>query len=107
KTRRRSSRSPAQSPESSSWSQLQAFSFCGPQICFTQPSGKQRESGNHVDQACGNPHDQAAELLVLERRQAPGGGQPDIRRVPNGSGDGEQCAQYAAVNRRGEEIKHG
>src|SRR6185503_2785484 len=106
-TRRRSSRYPVRSPRSFSWNQLQAFSPRRAQVCFTQPTGKERESGDHVNEPRGDPHDQAAELLILERRESPRCSETRVRRIPRCSGDSDECAECAAVNGSREEIEHG
>jgi len=53
------------------------------QVSFTQPTGKECETGDHVNKAGGDPHDQAAELLVFERCQTPRGSERCIRRIPD------------------------
>src|SRR5579875_2449551 len=77
------------------------------QIAFLEPGGEQRQTSSEIDEAGRHPHDQAAELLVLQRCEPPGlsgravGGIPDVR------SEGEQRAECSGVNGSGEDVKKG
>src|SRR3569833_3869208 len=76
----------------------------GDYIAFTQPQRDQGEARHQVDDAGRNPHDESADLLILESRQT------CLRRgesrdgIPGGTGKRQQRPQDARVNSSREEV---
>src|SRR4051812_33424365 len=71
---------------------------------FAKPAGEQTQPGRNVDDSRGNPHDEPTKLLIFQGRQPPRFGRGNVSRVPCASSEGEERAQKAAVERRGEHI---
>src|ERR1043166_7847220 len=70
------------------------------------PAGEEHEARGDVDQPRRNPHDESAELLVFERRQPPSLGRRLVSRIPDRRSEGDERAQSAAVDGRGEQVEH-
>src|SRR5437773_1469909 len=68
-----------------------------------QPRADDREAGNHVGEATGDPHHETSELLVFEGGEAEG--RRAALRVPGGRREGQQCAQCAGVKHRREQAR--
>ena len=75
-------------------------------IRLSQPGREQEEPARGERESRGHPHQQAGELLILERREA-GRMVREVRRVPDSRRDGQQRAQHAAVNGGDEHVDDG
>src|SRR5579862_1551955 len=67
-------------------------------VAFAQPMSEERKPRTHVDDTGRHPHYQSADLLVLERRESPGGRRGGIGRIPYRAREGEQRAQNAGMH---------
>ena len=72
-------------------------------VRLPQPRREQEERAGGERQPRGHPHQQAGELLILERREA-SRMVGEIRRVPHARRDREQRAQHTAVDGGDEQI---
>ena len=68
-----------------------------PPIGFAQPGREQEERARGERETGRHPHQQAGELLILERREA-GRMLHEVRRIPHARRKRQQRAQHAAVN---------
>src|ERR1043166_5673188 len=71
---------------------------------FSEPGGEDRDAEDCEQDAGGNPHDQAGQLLILDRIQAPGRGARAVDRIPQMRRECNERAERAAVSRRGEDV---
>src|ERR1700710_1038791 len=78
-----------------------------PALRLSQPGREQAETEEDEDDSRGNPHDQAGELLVLQRREPPPARPRLVDGIPQTGGERQEGAQDAAVHRGGEDVEHG
>src|SRR5579875_3434755 len=74
-------------------------------VAFSEPSGKEPEAGCEIHESGRHPHDEAAELLIFKRSQAPGLCGGAVEWIPEVRGKGEKRAQDAGVHGGGEDIE--
>src|SRR3954447_25913809 len=78
-----------------------------PALRLPQPGREQAEPQEDEDDSRGNPHDEAGELLVFQRREPPPARPRLVDGIPQTGGEGEEGAQDSAVQGGGEDVEHG
>src|SRR5690606_34226401 len=68
-----------------------------------QPAAQQHQRRQQVNPGRRGPHDQAGQLLIGQRRQAPGGGGRQMRGEQRLAGEGDQRAQQAHLDHGGQQ----
>ena len=71
----------------------------------SQPA-KMRQPRDDIHRTRRHPHDEAAELLIFQRRQAPGLCRLKVFRVPHHTGERDECSKQPAVNRGREHVQY-
>jgi len=72
-----------------------------------KPGEQKRQTGGGKHNARRHPHDEARQLLILERRQVPERAAGRVWRVPDPRRECEKRAEKAAVERSAEHKEHG
>ncbi len=71
-----------------------------------EPHQEKDRGGDGVQQSHRQPHDQACQLLIAERGHAPQRHIGAVGGIPRLARKNEQCAEYAAMQHRGEDCQH-
>src|SRR5437762_1005421 len=89
---------------SASRGQLLRAAVRNPPLGFFDPRGHQPKSQYDEDHTCGHPHDQAADLLVLQRCEMKRSSPRLVNRIPDLLREGHQRPQDAGMNRGSEAV---
>jgi hypothetical protein len=74
-----------------------------PLFHLPQPNSRDRQGRREEDHSARHPHDEAADLLIVQRREPADARSREIRGVPDARGKGEEGAEDAGVHRRRED----